>query len=433
DLVLLDIRLNDEDPHNQEGIDLLKQFLEHRPDMPVVMISAYGDVDQAVECMKLGAADFVEKKAGLAEIRQRLKNALERSQIYRRAKQLEEYLEQREPLEIVGESPAIQELKRLIQLVGKDGHISVLIRGETGTGKELVAKAIHRWSWRAQGPFIAVPLVSTPETLIESELFGYEAGTFTDAKKRKIGWIERAHGGVLFLDEIGDLPMEVQVKLLRFLEEREFTRLGSTSPIKVDVQVVSATHQNLEQAVAEKSFREDLYFRLKGIEIVLPPLRERKEDIPLFARHFLQKLKKDGRTKIESLSKEALESLMQYSWPGNIRELYMTIERAVLFADSNGHTIIEIGDLPSEISKQSIRLPSASKPQICKDFNLNRYLARVELSCIEQALQLANGRKTQAWKILGLNDRFALRRRVKIILEKFPSLKDEFVFLKKFF
>ena len=270
---MLDIRLDEEDPQNQEGIDLLKQFPEQRPDIPVVMITAYGDVNQAVECMKLGAADFVEKKASLAEIRQRLFNALQHSQFSRKAKHLEEYLEQKEPLEVIGESPAIQEVKRLIQMVAKDGYIPVLIRGETGTGKELVARAIYRWGWRTNGPFVPVPLVSIPETLLESELFGHEPGTFTDAKKRKIGWIEKARGGVLFLDEIGDLPMQVQVKLLRFLEERHFTRLGSTSPIQVDVQVVSATHQNLEKAVEEGRFREDLYYRLKGMQIELPPFK----------------------------------------------------------------------------------------------------------------------------------------------------------------
>jgi len=433
DIVLLDIRLNDEDPTNREGITLLKQFLEQHPDLPIVMISAYGDVDLAVECMKLGAADFVEKKAPLEEIKQRLWKALERSQISRKAQQLEEYIQRYDPIEIVGESKAIKEIKKLIQIVAADGRISVLIRGETGTGKELVAKAIHRLGWRSKGPFVAVPLISFPETLIESELFGHEAGTFTDAKKRKIGWIEKAHGGVLFLDEIGDLPMEVQIKLLRFLEERKFTRLGSTSLISVDVQVIAATNQNLERKIQEGTFREDLYFRLKGMEIVIPPLRERKEDIPALVKYFLHRFKQEGRTEVQAISNEALDLLLNYDWPGNIRELRMDIERAVLFANAHGNRTITQNDLPPEIIENSTKSTATHPSFIKENFNVNEYLARVELSCIEEALKQADGKKTEAWKLLGLNDRFALRRRVNAIKNKYPKLLSEFKIIRTLF
>ncbi|RMI14575.1 MAG: sigma-54-dependent Fis family transcriptional regulator [Calditrichaeota bacterium] len=377
----------------------------------------------------------MEKKAGLGEIKERLFRALQFGRTRRTVKHLSEFIDRKEPVEFIGQSPRVAELNRIIQAVAQDGYISVLIRGETGTGKELVARSIYRRGWRYGEPFVAVPVVSFPETLLESELFGHEAGAFTDARKRKIGWIEKADGGVLFLDEIGDLPMGLQVKLLRFLEERQFTRVGSTEPIKVDVQVVSATHQDLEKAIAEGRFREDLYYRLKGVQIDLPPLRERKEDIALLADYFLQQFRKQGRTRIESISEDALEVMTHYDWPGNVRELRTAMERAILFATAHGHERIEKKDLPPEI-KTNVHHPSSTEPaesEIDEHFDLNYQLARDELKYIEKALRKAGGRKTEAWKILGLNDRFALRRRVHTILRKYPHLAEEFPQISKSF
>lgn len=435
DIVLLDIRLDETDELNRGGVELLQEFLEARPEVPIVMISAYGDVDTAVECMRLGAADFIQKPAGISELRQRLKTALEHARLSRKAAQLEERLQQLEPTDLIGGCPQMQEVKRLIQMVAQDGYVTVLVRGETGTGKELVARAIHRLGWRSNEPFVPVAIASLNPNLVESELFGHEAGAFTDARGRRIGFIEKAKGGVLFLDEIGDLPPEVQLKLLRFLEERTFTRVGSSDEIKVDVQIVTATNRDLEKALAESQIREDLYFRLKSIQIFLPPLRERLDDIPLLVKHFLKILRTQGRTRIEDLSPEAIEALAQYKWPGNVRELKAVIERAVIYANFNGHQRIEVGDLPLEIlSPSGYRTETPFRVQIAEDgMNLDQQLARWELTYIEEALRSTEGRKTEAWKLLGLNDRFALRRRVATLLNRYPHLASEFPLIQNLY
>ncbi len=429
DLALIDIRLNEEEPENQQGVELLDRFLESRPDMPIVMTSAYGDIEIAVECMRRGAFDFFKKPSDLKEIRQRLYSALQHGKEKRKARHFDEYIKQSEPVEIIGESPQIQELKGVIDIVAQDGRISVLIRGETGTGKDLIAKSIYRSGIRYGEPYVVVPIVSMPNTLIESELFGHEKGAFTDAKGRKIGWLEKADGGILFLDEIGDLPFELQIKLLRFLEEREFTRVGSTSPIKVDVQVISATNQDLEKFIEEGKFREDLYYRLKGVQIQIPPLRERKEDIPLLVSYFLKQFHKD----VQEISSEALDALLNFEWPGNIRELKVCIERAVLFAKGRGHVRIEIEDLPNEVVNQEKNSSGTLKVEFNERINLAESLARYELAHIEEALRKAKGKKSLAWQILELNDRFSLLRRVKSIHRKYPFLLKEFPLISKAF
>lgn len=426
DVALFDIRLSDKAPEKQEGLELLQIFKGRYPDLPVVMISAYGDISTAVECMKLGAVDFVEKKDTLLEIRQRLYNALDRGKEVRRTRLLQEYIARKEPVDIIGESQSIKKLKADLIIAANDGYINVLILGETGTGKELVARAIHKYGKRKENPFTPVPIISLPETTIESELFGHEQGAFTDARKRRIGWIEKARGGVLFLDEIGDLPAHLQAKLLRFLEERNFSRLGSTKKIDIDLQVVSATNMNLENAVAEKSFRDDLYYRLKGFIITIPPLRERKEDIPLLAAHYLFKLKESGRSKISAISDDAMKTMLSYDWPGNVRELNLEIERAALVADQRGISRIETGDLSKGINNHAGVASLPSKEQFTAGFSIAEHLARTELSYIEEAMQSAGGKKAEAAKLLGLNDRFALRRRVKSIEKKFPHLVHDF-------
>ncbi len=262
--------------------------------------------------------------------------------------------------------------------------------------------------------------------MMEAELFGYEPGAFTDAKERHIGYLEKASKGVLFLDEVGDLPLEVQAKLLRILEEREFQRLGSTEGIRVDVQVVAATNADLEQRVQDGRFRDDLYFRLKVHEIVLPPLRERAEDIPLLVEHFLNLFRQQGK-RVHRIAPQALEVLQQFHWPGNVRQLRNVLESALFWAELHKHRQIELEDLPADVrSEKSTTVHSGVTQAIRDGFSIDEALARVELTYVEQVLAAVHGKKTEAWRLLGYHDRFALSRRVRRIFEEYPHLKQEF-------
>lgn len=424
DVVLLDLRLEESDATNREGLNLLQELHSHFPYMPILMITAYGDIHTAVEAMKLGAADFLEKPPNLQELRTRLLHALEGSRLKRYAAQIEERLHRVDPGHLIGDSVVMQEVKRLVELAAQDGRVTVLITGETGTGKELVARAIHERGVRRQYPFVAVALAALPLQMIEAELFGYEAGAFTDARERHIGYIESAHGGILFLDEISETDQGVQAKLLRFLEERTFQRLGSTQPIQVDVQVVAATNADLAQRVREGRFREDLYYRLKVYEIHLPPLRDRKEDIPPLVDHFLRLQKSQGR-RIEGVNAVAMERLMRYDWPGNVRQLKNFLEAAALRAQLEGRTHIEERDLPRELSETP---PSVPQQQGTAQTSLpvQESVARAELQCVEEALRKVGGKKTEAWKLLGYSNRFTFTRRVRLLLKRFPHLREEF-------
>ena len=288
---------------------------------------------------------------------------------------------------------------------------------------------------RSDGPFVALTLSALPQSMIERELFGHEKGAFTDAKEKKPGYIEQANRGILFLDDINTAPVELQIKLLRFLEERTFYRLGSTKPIEVDIQVISATNQNLFGLVKEGKFREDLYYRINTVEIHLPPLRERTDDIPLLVNHFLGLLQKQGRTHINTQTPESLETMLNYHWPGNIRELKNAVEKAALYAGFKGHDRIEREDLSADISNNERRL---AEKRLTVNFNgngidLDKEKARFELAYIESALLKSERRKTEAWKLLGLNDRFALRRRVKSITKRYPQLLDDFYVIQEAF
>lgn len=425
DMVLLDIRLAENDIENKDGMVLLSEFLEQRPQLPIIMITAYGDIRTAVEAMKMGAFDFLTKPLDIPKLKTTINNALKQAKLIQKVKSLERELFYIEPIEIVGENESFKEIRRLIEYIAKDGYISVLIEGETGTGKELVARLIHKKGWRSEGPFVGVSLASLSQSIIERELFGHERGAFTDAKERKIGYIEQADKGVLFLDDIDATPLEVQAKLLRFLEERCIYRLGSTKPVYVDVQVITASNQPLLQLVQEKKFREDLFFRINTIEIKMPSLREHPEDIPLLCLHFLRIYQKQGRTNVKDIKSDAIEVLKRYKWPGNVRELRNVIERACIMANVKGHEVLELNDLPKEIVEgEEISFYAKYSDSEC--FNLEKEKAKLELFYIEQALKKANGKKGIAYKILGLNDRFALTRRVKAIKRKYPELVKEF-------
>jgi two-component system, NtrC family, response regulator AtoC len=434
DVVLLDLRLDEEVSGNQDGLILLQSLRHQFPNLPVLMISAYGDIETAVKCMQLGAVDFLQKpRADIREIKARLARAAEHHKLSRRITQLEQELQLIEPRRIVGNSRKIQEVKRVIEAVARDANVTVLIRGQTGTGKELVARAIHASGRRQAEPFVPVMLNAIPHSIIEPELFGFEAGAFTDARERRTGYLEKAHGGMLFLDEIGEVDMNVQVKLLRFFEEREFQRLGGRTPIKVDVQIVAATNANLEERVRDGRFREDLYFRLKVHEIVLPSLQQRAEDIPVTVEYLLETFHQRGK-RLFHVAPEALDVLQHYNWPGNVRQLKNTLESAIFAAELHGHDRIELTDLPADIlvvigkgKPAEVRMANGGA------FAIQEALARTELSYVEQTLGATHGKKDETWRRLGYNDRFALRRRIKRILELHPQLAGEFPLVKTSF
>jgi DNA-binding NtrC family response regulator len=335
----LDVLLCDLIMPDMNGVEVLRAAKEANPALSVVMITAHGTIKTAVEAMKYGAFDYVTKPFDMDEIKLVVKNALERSQLLVENASLKQELKSRFRFdEIVGSSGKMQEVYRIIERVA-NSNATVLIRGESGTGKELVAKAIHYNSLRSEKPFIAVSCAALPETLLESELFGYEKGAFTGAAGQKRGRFELAHQGTLFLDEIAELSPAMQVKLLRVLQERQFERVGGTKTVSVDVRLVAATNRDLEDAVAKSEFRPDLYYRLQVIQVFIPALRERKEDIPVLVEHFIQKYNTANDRNIKFVSPEAMELLMKYPWPGNIRELENVIERGVVLADSTAELI----------------------------------------------------------------------------------------------
>jgi DNA-binding NtrC family response regulator len=328
DIVLLDIRLRGAESDDRDGIDLLEETLKIRPGTPIVMMSALGDIETAVECMRLGAADFIKKPADVKELRERLRRTLASAAETRRAVVFEQRLKRFEVDDVAGDSSVIGELHGLAARVAGDERSStVLITGETGTGKEVVARMIHRLSPRADKPFVVVQMTSVPESLAESQLFGHEKGAFTGADARKPGLLELAGGGTLLLDEVGDMPAALQAKLLRFLQDRTYTRVGGTTNLSVDARILAATNRDLQAAVKKDSFRQDLYFRLAVLEIRVPPLRARKDDLPFLCSDILLR-----RAYRSVLTPPVLEVLAAYDWPGNIRELENVLDRALLLA-----------------------------------------------------------------------------------------------------
>ena len=427
DAVLLDLRLNGGGAEDRTGIRLLDAVQEIRR-IPVIIMTAYADVDAAVEVMRLGAADFVQKaRVNIEDLRKILVHVIERTRAERRAAEIEADYQKLEPWDLIGNNRRLDDLRRLIDVVARDGHATVLVRGETGTGKELVAHAIHTRGSRKKGPFVGFALPALPPTLIERELFGHTRGAFTDAREGRQGYIQKADGGVLFLDEIGDLSPDLQPKLLRFLDTRTFVPVGSTTEIEVDVQVVCATNLDLEEAIKKREFRQDLYYRLRMVEIVLPPLRERLDDVPLLVDHFLFLLRGLNRTRVAGVTSAALDRLCRYGYPGNIRELDAIVKRAVVMAGVNGHAMIDLDDLPADITAT---VPLLRQPREGEQIDLDAELARAELACIERALQITEGRKSEAWRLLGLNDRFALLRRVKRIRDVHPNFINDYPILR---
>jgi DNA-binding NtrC family response regulator len=397
DLILTDLKLP-----GMDGLALLEKLGEQNSHAPVIVMSAFGTVENAVDAMKKGAVDFLPKPFSLDHLSVVVEKALEVRKLRDENRELRAQLGEKYQFEnIIGHSAAMQEIFATIARVAGT-RATVLLAGESGVGKDMIARAIHQHSPRKDRPFVKINCAALPENLMESELFGYEKGAFTGANIGKPGKFEEADTGTVFMDEIGDVPAGIQVKLLRILQDREFERLGSNKVRHVDVRVVAATNVDLRAALEQGAFREDLYYRLNVVPMNIPPLRERKEDIPYLARHFLRKLVKDLGSRVESLSDGAIERLMEWHWPGNVRELENTIERSLVLAPGD---VLEAADIRIDMApKQRVGTSDGFLPE---GMTLDQY----EQSIIKEALHRANGNKSQAARLLGLT-RNALRYRL---------------------
>lgn len=398
DLVLLDLKLPD-----ISGIEVLKKLKEEDPDLIVVIITGYASVESAVEALKLGAYDYIKKPFKADVIKLIVKLALETQRLRREVRAFQShYKDIFKGKPIIAESRALGELLEKLKKVATLSDATVLITGETGTGKDLFARTIHALSPRSGKPFIEINCAALPEQLLESELFGYEKGAFTGARERKIGLFEAANGGTIFLDEIGELAPGLQAKLLRVLEDRRIRRIGGTHYYNVDVRIIAATNKDLKKAVSDKTFREDLYFRLNAVPIQIPPLRERPEDITALAKHFLSEyVKKYGR-RFRGFTEEAKRLLLSYTWPGNVRELAHIIERICIMHDGD---FVEVCHLPVEIAQNSHSgNPSLSFPVTIppEGLNLEEIIDRFTAAIIERALTMVQGNVSQAAKLLGI-------------------------------
>jgi DNA-binding NtrC family response regulator len=380
------------------GLELLRRVKALQPDTTVVIITAFGTVDEAVTAMRDGAADFIAKPFSMSQLMMRLDSIYSIRALREENVRLLEQLEGRYSFSsLVGKSKKMQEVFAIIREVA-DSDASVLIHGESGTGKELAASAIHFNSSRRSKPYVRVSCASLPESLVESELFGYEKGAFTGASQRRIGRFEAAHHGTLLLDEIGELPLSFQVKLLRVLQERQIERLGSNQSVDIDVRIVSASLRPLEEEVHESTFREDLFFRVNTVAIHLPPLRERREDIPLLCQVFLREFSGEKGKEIEGFSEEALELLDAHAWPGNVRELRNVVERAILFCRGPR---IQPGQLPEHIQRPN-RKDSSGPPERGAG-PLQQAVERAEIEAIRLALAATNGRRSEAAELLKIS------------------------------
>lgn len=427
DLLIMDIRMP-----GMSGLEAFAKFKEIDPQMPIIIMTAFGTTETAIEAMQLGAYDYIIKPFEVPQMKSLIEKALSAARKMKTKVAYEAKAEFKGDM-IIGSSSKMQQIYKTIgQVAASD--VAVLIRGESGTGKELVARAIYSHSHRKFGPFIVINSAAIPETLLESELFGYEKGAFTDAKERRIGKIEQCNGGTIFMDEIGDMPVSLQAKILRILENKAFERLGGNKTIKVDVRLVTATNKNLEALIKEGKFREDLYYRLNAITIDMPPLRERKEDIPQLAEYFVDKYCKELHKDKSTISAEALRELQGFDWPGNVRELENVIKKAMLFSkgniilpeqifiigtiiDKSKDSIAQLQTLLAQLVRQGIKTQAGT---LYKDL-----IEETEKALLVETLKQSLGNQSQAAKLLGIS-RPTLKEKIeKLGLKKIVSLQEE--------
>jgi nitrogen regulation protein NR(I) len=404
DLVLTDVKMP-----GMDGLELLRAVRETLPEAAVILMTAFGSIDAAVQAMRQGAYDYISKPFKIEELQVICERALEQRRLKHEVQVLRQEIGGRYQFgNLTGKSPAMQEVFRLIEQVAPSKS-TVMISGKSGTGKELVAKAIHYNSPRRDKRFVPVNCAAIPAELLESELFGHEKGAFTGAIQTKIGKFELANGGTLFLDEVGTMRLDLQAKILRALQEREFTRVGGTRTIQVDVRVIAATNQDLRQMVSEGLFREDLYYRLNVVPITVPPLRDRPEDVPLLANHFLKRFAEETGSGVTAISPAAMQILMGYAWPGNVRELENAIERAVTLAR---HPTILPEDLPQHFT--------ATVSPVERAMALDCSLEDLERQYIQEVLKRTRGHQTRTAAILGIDRRTLYRkiRRYGLALDK---------------
>jgi nitrogen regulation protein NR(I) len=434
DLVVMDIKMP-----GQSGLEVLRAIKERDPKALVILMTAFGTTETAIEAMKFGAFDYILKPFDIPQMRGLVGRALQVSRMMKKMVALPDREKTGAAEEtIVGSSPVMQQIYKMIGQVAPT-EVTALLRGESGTGKELVARAIYHHSRRADKPFLPVNCAAIPETLLESELFGHEKGSFTGALTRRIGKFEQGHGGTIFLDEIGDMTPATQAKILRVLQDRQFERLGGSERITVDLRLIVATNKDLEKAIRDGTFRQDLYYRLKVVTLHLPPLRERKEDIPELVRYFLQRFRVDVNRDVLDISPKALEKLMRYPWPGNVRELENAVKRAMVIA--KGHTLLaedfllegvdeEMG--PAEHLELEERLQIRMEPVFKELLELSRrspgadLMSELEKILIKRALQETKGNQVQAAVLLGISrntlrskiERYRIKKDVSIVEEE---------------
>ncbi len=396
-----DLVLTDQKMPKMSGVELLKSIRALNPEAAVIVMTAFGSIETAVSAIKEGASDYLTKPLNLDELLHRIKAVKERNRLLTENRDLREALQERCCIDgIIGESGHMQEVLSLVRRVAPS-EATVLIRGESGTGKELIAQAIHYSSPRASRPLVRLNCAALPETLLESELFGHEKGAFTGAYATRKGRFEVANGGSLFLDEIGDLPLHLQAKLLRVLQEKEFERVGSSKPIPVDVRILAATHRDLEKLIQAGQFREDLYYRLNVVTVVLPPLRERRQDIPSLLDHLVKKFAEKNAKTIKGFTQEARDALLRYDYPGNVRELENIVERATVITRDE---VIGRSDLPLTVQ--------TSEKLDDRGTNITAVVEGLERKMIKEALAQSDGVQTRAADKLGITER-ALRYKLK--------------------
>ena len=395
----VDVVITDMKMPKMSGLDVLQQIKRSSPSIPVLIMTAFGSIESAVEVMKYGAFDYITKPFANDELLLSVHNAVELSRAHQQYRILQESLEERYSThQIIGKSPAMRETLSIVDRVSAS-RSTVLITGESGTGKELVARAIHFSSPRKDEPFVAVNCMAFNAGVLESELFGHEKGSFTGAVAMRRGRFEQADRGTLFLDEIGELPPDLQVKLLRVLQERVFERVGGTEPVKVDIRIVAATNKDLAKMVEEGRFREDLYYRLNVVQIHIPPLRERREDIPLLVSHFIAQIASENGITPKSFTQEAQNYLLGYEWPGNIRQLQNVIERCMVMIPRD---VIDVEDLPPEIRDEESQFKSAVD-LLPVELNLADTLDKIEAALIRRALVRADFVQAHAADLLGIS------------------------------